>query len=169
MTTYCIAQGGGGLQLVCRPYIKLTLKMHSIYIKCRQILFDSTYMRYLGFPGDLDGKESACNVGDPGLILGLEDPLVKGMATHSSILAWEIPWTEEGVWQATLHGVQRTEHNWVTDRHTYEMPKTVRCRVRKYIGRCQGSGAGGWGGKGSRCLTETEFQFRKVKNSGNGW
>ena len=27
--------------------------------------------------------------------LGQEDPLKKGMATHSSILAWEIPWTEE--------------------------------------------------------------------------
>ena len=27
--------------------------------------------------------------------LGLEDPLEEGMATHSSILAWEIPWTEE--------------------------------------------------------------------------
>jgi len=27
--------------------------------------------------------------------LGLEDPLEKGMATHSSILPWEIPWTEE--------------------------------------------------------------------------
>ena len=29
------------------------------------------------------------------LFLGREDPLAKGMATHSSILAWEIPWTEE--------------------------------------------------------------------------
>ena len=28
-------------------------------------------------------------------LLGLEDPLEKEMATHSSILAWEIPWTEE--------------------------------------------------------------------------
>ena len=28
-------------------------------------------------------------------LLGQEDPLQKGMATHSSILAWEIPWTEE--------------------------------------------------------------------------
>ena len=27
--------------------------------------------------------------------LGLEDPLQKGMATHSSVLAWRIPWTEE--------------------------------------------------------------------------
>ena len=30
-----------------------------------------------------------------GLILGQEDPLEKGMATHSSVLAWRIPWTEE--------------------------------------------------------------------------
>ena len=29
------------------------------------------------------------------LFLGREDPLKKGMATHSSILAWRIPWTEE--------------------------------------------------------------------------
>ena len=40
----------------------------------------------------LAGKESACNVGDLGLIPGLEDPLEKGTATHSSILAWRIPW-----------------------------------------------------------------------------
>ena len=46
----------------------------------------------LGFPGGLDGKESACSVGDPGLIPGSEDPLEKGMATHSSILTWRIPW-----------------------------------------------------------------------------
>ena len=41
----------------------------------------------LGFPGGLNGKESACNAGDPGLIPDREDPLVKEMATHSSILA----------------------------------------------------------------------------------
>ena len=33
-------------------------------------------------------KESTCNVGDLGLNLGFEDPLDKGMATHSSILTW---------------------------------------------------------------------------------
>ena len=43
----------------------------------------------------LSGKESTFNAGDTGLILGWEDPLEKEMATHSSILAWEIPWTEE--------------------------------------------------------------------------
>ena len=40
-------------------------------------------------------KESASNVGDLGLIPGLEDLLDKGVAIHSSILAWRIPWTEE--------------------------------------------------------------------------
>ena len=49
----------------------------------------------VGFPGVSDGKESACNAEDLGSIPGLEDPLEEGMATHSSILAWRIPWTEE--------------------------------------------------------------------------
>ena len=51
--------------------------------------------KWWGFPGDSDGKESACNVGDPGSIPGWEDPLEKGMTTRSSILAWRITWTEE--------------------------------------------------------------------------
>ena len=38
----------------------------------------------LRFPGGSDGKESACNARDLGLILGWEDPLEKRMATHSS-------------------------------------------------------------------------------------
>ena len=43
----------------------------------------------VSFPVSSDGKESACNVGDLGLILGWEDLLEKGKATHSNILAWE--------------------------------------------------------------------------------
>ena len=39
--------------------------------------------------------------------LGQEDPLDKEMATHSSILAWEIPWT--GAWRATVHGVKKSQ------------------------------------------------------------
>ena len=46
------------------------------------------------YTGSSAGKESACNAGDPGLILGWEDPLEKGMATHSNILVWRIPGTE---------------------------------------------------------------------------
>ena len=55
-----------------------------------------------GFPGDLNGKGPACNVGDRVQSLGWEDPLEKGMATHSSILAWKIPQTIQS---------QRVRHN----------------------------------------------------------
>ena len=51
-----------------------------------------------GLPHWLSGKESSCNTGLQETrfrSLGQEDPLKKGMATHSSILAWRIPWTEE--------------------------------------------------------------------------
>ena len=51
-------------------------------------------MPSLGFPGDADRKESACNAGDPVPSLGQEDLLEKEMATCCSILAWKIPWTE---------------------------------------------------------------------------
>ena len=40
--------------------------------------------------------------------LGREDPLEKGMATHSSVLAWRIP-TDRGAWRATVHGVANSQ------------------------------------------------------------
>ena len=46
--------------------------------------------------------------------LDWEDPLEKGMATHSSILVWRIPWTEEPGKLLSM-GLQRVEHNWVTN------------------------------------------------------
>ena len=45
--------------------------------------------------------------------LGQEDPLEKGMATHSSILASRIPWTEEAGRLQSM-GLQTVRHNWVT-------------------------------------------------------
>ena len=42
------------------------------------------------------------------LSLDQEDSLKKGMATHSNILAWRIPWTE-GSWQATVHRVTKLD------------------------------------------------------------
>ena len=48
----------------------------------------------------LSSIEPACDAedaGDAGRSLGGEDPLGEGMATHSNILAWRIPWTEEPV------------------------------------------------------------------------
>ena len=45
-----------------------------------------------------------------GLIPGQEDPLEEGMATHSSILAWRVPWTEEPG-KLQYIGLQRVGHN----------------------------------------------------------
>ena len=50
--------------------------------------------------------------------LGWADPLEKGMATHSSVPVWRIPWTEEpGGFQSM--GSQRVSHNWVTNIFTF--------------------------------------------------
>ena len=48
-----------------------------------------------GFPGGSVVKNSPAKQETQVQSLGWEDPLEKGMATHSSILAWRIPWTEE--------------------------------------------------------------------------
>ena len=68
-----------------------------------------------GFPGG-SVKESACNVGDASLIPGWEGTLEEEMAVHSSILAWEIPRTEE---PGGLHsmGSQRVGYGCATE-HT---------------------------------------------------
>ena len=48
-----------------------------------------------GFPSGSKVKNPSVNGGDTGSIPGWEDPLEKEIATHSSILAWKIPWTEQ--------------------------------------------------------------------------
>ena len=60
-----------------------------------------------GFPGSSVVKNLLGNARDMGLILGKEDPLEEEMATHSSGLAWKI--TSTGVWQATVHGVTKSQ------------------------------------------------------------
>ena len=46
--------------------------------------------------------------------LAWEDPLEKGMATHSGIVAWRIPWTEEPGGLQSM-GSQKVRHNWATN------------------------------------------------------
>ena len=67
----------------------------------------------MGFPGGSEVKASAWNAGDLGSIPGLEDPLEKEMATHSSTLAWRIPWREEPGGLQSM-GSQRVRHDWET-------------------------------------------------------
>ena len=78
-----------------------------------------------GFPCGSDGKASAYNARDPGRSLGQEDSLEKEMATHSSILAWKIPWSEEPSRLQSM-GLQRVGHNWATSLHFLYFYKTKR-------------------------------------------
>ena len=61
----------------------------------------------------LSGKESTRQCRKPGQSLGQEDPLEKEMATHSSTLTWETPWTEEPGGLQSM-GSQRVGHDLMT-------------------------------------------------------
>ena len=60
----------------------------------------------------------ACNAGEPGLIPGLGDHLEKEMATPSSILAWEIPWTEKPGRLQSM-GLHRVGQDWAVNSLTF--------------------------------------------------
>ena len=75
--------------------------------------------------------------------LGPEDPLEKGMATHSSILAWRIPWIEEPG-RLQFMGSQRVRYNWATNTFTFQL------RPKQTL----------WG------VLELEWPFRVVPNWG---
>ena len=62
------------------------------------------------FPGGSDGKASAYSVGDPGSIPGPGRSPEKEMATHSSTLAWRIPWMDEPGRLQSMES-QRVGHN----------------------------------------------------------
>ena len=66
--------------------------------------------------------------------LGWEDPLEKGTMTHSSILAWRIPWT--AACQAPLSmGLQRVRHDWApaSEKEWWTGIQSIRCRVNKMM------------------------------------
>ena len=63
--------------------------------------------------------------------LGWEDPLEKGMTTHSSILAWEIPWKEQPGWLQSI-GLQRVGHYWAT-KHTHTHTHTFIGKEKKKL------------------------------------
>ena len=78
----------------------------------------SLFIRKEGLPRGLSGKKSACNARHAGLMqcirsLVLENSVMKEMATHSNILAWEIPSTE-GAGQTTVHGAEKDSDNLTT-------------------------------------------------------
>ena len=65
------------------------------------------------FPGDSEGKESACNAGDPGLIPGLGRSPGEGNGNPLQYSCPENP-MDGGAWQATVHGVTKSQ-TWLSD------------------------------------------------------
>ena len=76
---------------------------------------------FWGFPGGAIGKEPTCHCRRHEMwvrSLGWEDPLEAGIATHSRILAWKIPWTEEPGRLQSMES-QRVEHYWMDLEHVH--------------------------------------------------
>ena len=80
-----------------------------MYLSNSTYVYVYIYTYVLGFPSGSDSKESACNAGSLGLILSQEDPLEKGMATHSSIPARRTPLTEESGGLQSMGSQSRTQ------------------------------------------------------------
>ena len=79
----------------------------------------------LGFSGGSDGKESACNAGDPGSIPGLERSPGEGNGNPLQYACLENP-IDRGVWRATVHGVTK-----VWTRLSAEELMLLNCGVRE--------------------------------------
>ena len=76
--------------------------------------YHKTQFKDTFFPGGASGKEPTCQCRRHEMqvqALGWGDPLEESMATHSSILAWRIPWTEE---PGRLHSVHRVAKSWTS-------------------------------------------------------
>ena len=76
---------------------------------------------YIGLPCNSEGEVSACNAVEPGSSPGLgrsSGELEKGMAIHTSILAWRISWSEDHSRLQSM-GLQRVRHDWATKTTNY--------------------------------------------------
>ena len=91
----------------------LSIPIYGVFWRYLSAVYISCFFSFMDFPGGSEVKESACNAGAWVRPLGWEDPLEKEMATHSSILAWRIPWMEEPGGLQSM-GSQRIGHDWVT-------------------------------------------------------
>ena len=121
----CLSPLTSLLSYIGSPYVCTDLLMRLCYIlffcsllSCYHLLIFTLDLLYdicylitwcWGFLGGSDGKETACYAGDLGAIPGLRRSPGGGMATHSSILAWRIPWTEKP--RLLSMGLERVGYN----------------------------------------------------------
>ena len=95
-------------------FILLILSAQSMF---RPFCFDNVYILLRGFPGGSDNLPAMQET--QVWFLSQEDPLEKGMATHSSIPAWRTPWTEE---LGELHPMWSQRDNWATNIFIFTYP-----------------------------------------------
>ena len=108
LTAGCCGTGAISFDLTLAPN-----KPHFIMTFCLESINDITvtYLKSVGFPGGASSKEPSCQCRRHETrvqSLVQENPLEKEMATHSSILAWEIP-VVRGAWKATVHRVTKSQ------------------------------------------------------------
>ena len=84
--------------------------MEIILVNTIQKLYDHVVCSSLGFSGDSDSKEFMCDAGCQGSVPVSGRSPEKEMATHSSVLAWKIPWAKEADGLQFM-GSQRVIHN----------------------------------------------------------
>ena len=105
-----------------------------------------------GFPSSSDSKEAACNAGDTSLIPGSGRSPGEGIATHCSIIAWRIPWTEEPGRLQSM-GLQRDRPEWVANTFTLTVSKLMQflppsdfrfCLLSSPFCRFTNRGSGKW-------------------------
>ena len=86
-----------------------------------------------GFPGGVSSKEPTCQGRRQTWVrsLGQEDPLEEEMATHSSILAWRLPWTEEPDGFQSM-GLQRVGYDWSDLAHINK--RRIKCNSKVLVG-----------------------------------
>ena len=110
--------------------------------------------------------------------MGREDPLEKGVATHSSILAWRIP-MDRGAWPATVHRVAKsqTRLKWLSTQHTSAWNFSIK-RPRGIGWRGRWEGWSGWGTHVNPWLFhfnvwQNPLQYKKLKKDNalkeNSW
>ena len=125
----------GKTQKSAQQYFKTNFSIYLLLHKANGLplwfLLACLFVFFFGLrlPRWCSGKESTCQCRRHEmqvLSLGQEDPLEKGMATHCSILAWRIPWTEEpGGLLST--GSQRVGRDWAHGRHGTSSHQSLAC------------------------------------------
>ena len=103
----------------------------SPHIYYTNILYTHTYIFYF-LKFYLDGKESVCNAGDPGLILGSGTFSGEGNSYPLQYSCLKNS-TGRGAWPTTVHGLQKVGHYWVTNTHTHFLQEQIKFGMNEYI------------------------------------